>query len=437
MTEGLVFLHLSDIHFHRKSGNKYDLDADLRNELELDIKRVQAIINKPVDAVLVTGDIVFSGKKEEYEIASAWLDKIAGLINCKPNRIWTVPGNHDVDRSIISESKLVRHAHDDIRALPSAQLGTELARFLQGSDAAMIFRPFEAYNSFARRFVCTSEPNALCWEQKLILKDGVELRLRGLNSALLSSKEDTPGNLILGLFQIPPRMPAVVYLTLCHHPPDWLLDEAEVEPYLKSRISIQLFGHIHKHRIQRGDRFLRIVAGAVHPERGDVPFAPAYDFFTIDFREEGANKKLLVRVFPRIWDHDDTCFRADSKEGTENGYFVEYEVLVELTGEVSAVQIAERTAALGKDAIQVTFGEQPALEVVMGDTKATARELFYRYYKLPYHRRIEIAQKLKLLEDADENLPDLEKFRKVLNRVAEMNKLPELADEVERAEKQA
>src|SRR4051812_47098129 len=94
----LKFLHLSDIHFRKASD--FDLDKDLRNEIEEDLKR---IIPKTghLDAILVGGDVAFSGKNEEYEVAYEWLRKVCGLIGCLEENVLTVPGNHDVERDKI------------------------------------------------------------------------------------------------------------------------------------------------------------------------------------------------------------------------------------------------------------------------------------------------------------------------------------------------
>ena len=60
MADKLVFLHLSDIHFLRWSGSRYDLDADLRNELLLDAVDMVKQLGLP-DGILICGDIAFSG----------------------------------------------------------------------------------------------------------------------------------------------------------------------------------------------------------------------------------------------------------------------------------------------------------------------------------------------------------------------------------------
>jgi DNA repair exonuclease SbcCD nuclease subunit len=72
----------------------------------------------PVDAILVGGDIAFKGHPDEYAPAAAWLHELADQVGCSRNRIYVVPGNHDVDRTIARESLRTRNAHDAIRRAP-------------------------------------------------------------------------------------------------------------------------------------------------------------------------------------------------------------------------------------------------------------------------------------------------------------------------------
>ena len=57
------------------------------------------------DLVVISGDLAFSGRAEEYALARAWLDDQLwpALPGDLPrDRLLLVPGNHDVDRSKVS-----------------------------------------------------------------------------------------------------------------------------------------------------------------------------------------------------------------------------------------------------------------------------------------------------------------------------------------------
>jgi 3',5'-cyclic AMP phosphodiesterase CpdA len=60
------FVHLSDIHFGQEKKDKTTyIHEDVRNELIRDVQ-LQAAKHGNADGILVTGDIAYSGKKEEF-----------------------------------------------------------------------------------------------------------------------------------------------------------------------------------------------------------------------------------------------------------------------------------------------------------------------------------------------------------------------------------
>lgn len=102
----VLFLHVSDIHFRRDSGAVTDIDDDLRNELLLDAKAFADEHGKP-DGILVSGDIGFSGQREEYEIAATWTNRLCEAVGRDGLYVWCVPGNHDVDQSKVKASAIL------------------------------------------------------------------------------------------------------------------------------------------------------------------------------------------------------------------------------------------------------------------------------------------------------------------------------------------
>jgi predicted MPP superfamily phosphohydrolase len=53
-----------------------------------------------LDFVFFTGDLANRGARDEYAAArTEFLDKVVAAANIAPDRLFLVPGNHDVDRS--------------------------------------------------------------------------------------------------------------------------------------------------------------------------------------------------------------------------------------------------------------------------------------------------------------------------------------------------
>jgi 3',5'-cyclic AMP phosphodiesterase CpdA len=100
----LSLLHLSDIHIKKaeiESGQ--DVDEDIRAKLVEDLAHgVRGTAG--VDAILVTGDIAYAAEGEEYGAAHEWLKQLCGVVKCEPRHVWMVPGNHDVQQSVVRKS---------------------------------------------------------------------------------------------------------------------------------------------------------------------------------------------------------------------------------------------------------------------------------------------------------------------------------------------
>src|SRR5581483_3776825 len=241
----LVLVHLSDIHLSEgEITGTQDLDVDIRKKLRADLSTSALPLQNGVDGVLITGDIAYAGKTAEYTSAHDWLKDLCAHIKCPPSHVWVVPGNHDVSWATTSQSIL--DMHEVIRNTdPPGRLRDRLA---DTAAANALLEPFVAFNVFARPYESRTQPDAVAWESdELVLNDGSTLRLRGLNSALVSDKRDKALGKpcqVVGekQVQLSDDDDAVCYLTLCHHPPAWLHDQTSVEDHLNNRARIQLYG---------------------------------------------------------------------------------------------------------------------------------------------------------------------------------------------------
>jgi predicted MPP superfamily phosphohydrolase len=96
----LVLYHFSDLHFHRS--DDFNRQIVLRALWE-DIKRQMAAGLVP-ECIAVTGDIAWSGKAEEYKRAETeFFLPLMENTNLSRENIFMVPGNHDVDRDVLSD----------------------------------------------------------------------------------------------------------------------------------------------------------------------------------------------------------------------------------------------------------------------------------------------------------------------------------------------
>lgn len=437
-TADTIILHLSDIHFrrHGPSGELLDPDLDLRNELEADAAAVQTRLG-PVAAILVNGDIAFSGQREEYARAKEWLDALCARLRCPPERVFTTPGNHDVDRSAIRSSKLLQLCHAELRTREVDALDFGLREYFDDSAArTALFLPITAYNEFAARYGCAIDADTPYWEYDgLILNDGSTLVIRGVTSTLVSDEydDDASYKLVLGSFQATlPRQDGVEYLVLCHHPPQWLRDQDDIEDVLNARVRIQLYGHKHKQKVESVDqRALRVTAGAFQPDRRELNWQPRYNYLNIRVDGGPGDRVLSVDVYPRVWNKEAHRFGADyDLEGSDKRHFnfalpdweAPHRTPVVVPDE-SLMQVPP--AHDGSEAGEEAFAprEEARMDV--------DRRLTYRFLNLPYQRRLAVAQQLGLVQDDDQFLSDTNRYRAVFRRARESGRLGELWTAVE------
>jgi Calcineurin-like phosphoesterase len=217
----------------------------------------------PVAAILVSGDIAYKGLKEEYDAAYVWLVELAGACGCPLERIYVIPGNHDVNRVEARDNQSVRNVHRAIAGAAPDQRERELhEQFRHPETGRALMEPIAEYNKFAARFICqVYTPDKLFWHQDLPLDDHTTLRSYGLTSTLLPGAgglNDTKLSLYLSPLQtVLDPVDGVVNLVMCHHPPDWLMDQDAVEDAVCGRAMLQFFGHKHRLRIDTDPHYVR------------------------------------------------------------------------------------------------------------------------------------------------------------------------------------
>jgi len=317
-----AWVHLSDIHMgHGGAGHRADQQLVL-SSLERDLSAQRTRVLPRVDALLVTGDIAFSGEPAQYAEAGSWLLRLAEGMGLGARDVYTVPGNHDVRRAVDKERQIARM----VRALRE---GTEsLDEVLaHDEDRALLARRMADYLAFAARFAPAGLPGRdhsllASWGHRLTARAGLSVRLVGLNTALLAADSQDKGRLRLGQRAIASTLSTnlednELVLVLSHHPlrSDWLHDGREADRWLKGRAHIHLFGHVHEPDLEEsragsGQQLARIAAGAVHGEKPQegVPGDHGYSLAAIYPHKD---REILLRVWPRRWSGQNTDFRAD------------------------------------------------------------------------------------------------------------------------------
>ena len=96
-------LHLSDIHFGRNNPI-YNLEGKFQKKdtiLQEIIQIISKMEDKP-DHIIMTGDIAWHGKKQEFEEALKWFEQLLAAAALSAEDITVCPGNHDVNRGYVN-----------------------------------------------------------------------------------------------------------------------------------------------------------------------------------------------------------------------------------------------------------------------------------------------------------------------------------------------
>lgn len=89
-------LHISDLHINDSTDETFD------RKVVLDplIKRITQDLQNGFrpEILAVTGDIAFKGVAREYALAKQFFDDLLSVLKLGQDRLFIVPGNHDVNR---------------------------------------------------------------------------------------------------------------------------------------------------------------------------------------------------------------------------------------------------------------------------------------------------------------------------------------------------
>jgi hypothetical protein len=425
----LTFLHLSDIHFrNREAGSQFDLDAQLRRPLVDDIKTKPAA-GANYDGLLITGDVAFGGKKQEYERAKTWLEEIYTETGVLPEHTYVVPGNHDVNREMVVSGGAIWNNHATLRHIKDKivrrdALHTQLTR----DPACNPLAPLDAYNDFAQGYGCRTEKSQLAWVEifQKLLNDGSALRLHGLNSALNSDEGDEIGKLYLSPYQTQhfTRENGVVEMVLCHHPPHWLMDLMDIDGMLKSYARVALFGHEHSHRSQVVNHTVQLFSGAVHPAARDPDWLPTFHILQLSVDGVGKERRLVVRIYSRELRALEHVFVP--RMSVTGAAYEEYKVDLPEWYPPTPITISPPAPFEVSSSPTIMPAPSPSAP---SPPAAAMRELLVHFHRLSTPVRYNIATKLGLLRDGDD-VPPQQQWDLVFQRARDEGRLKELWAEV-------
>lgn len=217
----LCIVQLTDFHFGKELQANYCKCADdILETIKTNIKSGTVLL-------LVTGDIAYSGKKNEYRSASLFFDYLFEQLDKLEyqSKVYILPGNHDLQDPRKSTERFADSQYDvDIKKMASF---------------------YEFANKYDNRFVL-GQPEPITFEV-----EGTPVSISGFNSAPLSTLDgDDKGFHVL---RNPERAhldstpDSGLHIFASHHGPEWFRDNERIslENMLASCFDFAFTGHEH------------------------------------------------------------------------------------------------------------------------------------------------------------------------------------------------
>ncbi len=238
-------------------------------------ERPRAFPDPRPDALLITGDLVWTGVREEYAAARRWILDTARSIGLGPDRVFVVPGNHDVEREA---SK--RNEGFELRLLSDLREGRRRLDLALEKPAArtLLTARMAAFSELGSTFGPPGAPGSeyLEFSHAVDGPSGLRVRLIGLCTAWLCSDDDDRGELRVGAGALERARatiaPGELVVVLAHHPlrSGWLGDERDADAWMSANGHVLLTGQVHDAlaeaaRAGQPGGYLWIAAGASPP----------------------------------------------------------------------------------------------------------------------------------------------------------------------------
>lgn len=421
----ISFVHLSDIHFVKSSNNPADIDRDLRDAITTDLRINAKSVLKNVSGILVSGDIAFSGIKEEYEKAKEYLLEISNLFSISPSDIYCVPGNHDVDLTVANRSPAVLQVQSVIDKYPTIDAADDaFAKSIADcyyND--VLFEPLREYNEFANRFNCNVSAERISWNKNFQLDCGLKLCLFGITSCFVPQNKDHL--MYIGQAQIPKYMPDTAVMLMCHHPPECWKFKSDIIDRINKRADVQLYGHMHMQSVELDENNAVLFSGATHPQRS-ADWIPRYNWITLSSEIIDSDRILNIDIYPRILSESRDRFQADVST-TTNGLFIHHAINIDRKRrqDLSDSCLSNKTDETPKSEMRETcvVVSEPKMQSTVNE-----RELIYNFYELSVFQQFELLGKFKLISEQDKGLSIATALNIAIQRAKEQGTLGSLND---------
>lgn len=234
----VALVQLSDIHIDEKKSNPILGKAKEISQAIYPLLRGTTHVS-----LIISGDIAYSGRSQQYELAENFLREIQGMLSAEAGKsvdIFVVPGNHDCDFADEQKSRAANVQY--VQSVGSA-----------GVDESVI----EACTSVQRGFLDfqarLQSKDVLVvdglWSERRIALGDTAIVLEGLNVSWVSKMREEPGRLHFPFerYEGRDRSPEDIHVMVMHHPVNWFNQGiySSFRQFLRHRATLVVSGHEH------------------------------------------------------------------------------------------------------------------------------------------------------------------------------------------------
>lgn len=240
----LLLVHLTDIHIEAE--RDFDILLDRSEAISRAIMLHITNVENTTIFLCVTGDITYSGTKEQFVYGTLFIGEIVDIIKKRYNKIMVqvvvIPGNHDCnfeDDFAPTRELLLKNIDISTATLP------EIMKSYTTIQSAY----FEYADSLSKEGIGFG-----CQNDKILTENvfndeqnGITIRFHCINTAWCSSKHEIKGKMHFKIKDKYEKNENDIVVTLMHHDESWLdWDDAENwKDYYKTYSDIVLVGHDH------------------------------------------------------------------------------------------------------------------------------------------------------------------------------------------------
>lgn len=317
----LKIIHLSDIHYDNKNNGSEHIN--LVDKLLLDLKKI-------VDSdtlLVITGDMIDKGGEfntldsiSPYDIFSKKIiERILTEYPILTNRILTIPGNHDVQRSKIDKIKyrglmdIIKNNYD------------ELDQYIDLFIKNEYFDQLSTYKKFENELNKNNKnyfSNNLYSIYKNKIND-INVGIACLNSSWLCCDNNDLHNIALGEKQLNNAIDDIsesdIKIAILHHPIEFFCekDREIIQPLFYKYFDLILTGHTHKLDSSMNQNL-----------HGNLFISTAESVFTKKIKSENTNTGYsILKIFPkekyvikfRKYPNHGDRFVSNTDVGTDSG----------------------------------------------------------------------------------------------------------------------